>query len=119
MQKAKRERRDNLKPEFEYQPPAAQQPVVNVYHANVAAASSHNQTALVIGFIVGVFGFWGVAHLMNGKVGSGILWLIFGPILAAIAITAVSMLTLGIGAILALPIWLLMVYAQAKSGATR
>ncbi len=124
-----KEKNDNLSPEHEYQPPAPQTPVVNVYNTNYASSSSvaaaggavagsRNQTALIIGFIAGVFGLWGVAHFMNGKIGSGILWLIFGPILAAIAITVFSTITLGIGILLALPIWLLMVYAQAKSGAT-
>lgn len=119
-----KEKNDNLKPEHEYQPPASQTPVVNVYNTNVApsasvaAAGGRNQTALIVGFVAGVFGLWGVAHFMNGKIGSGILWLIFGPILAGIAITVFSTITLGIGILLAIPLWLLMVYAQAKGGAT-
>ena len=124
-----KEKNDNLRPEHEYQPPSSQTPVVNVYNTNIASSSSvaavggtlaggRNQSAFIVGFIAGVFGLWGVAHFMNGKVGSGILWLIFGPILAGIAITVFSTITLGIGLILAIPLWLLMVYAQAKSGAT-
>ena len=123
-----KEKNDNLKPEHEYQPPNSQPGVVNVYNTNVASSSSvaatggalvggRNQSAFIVGFITGVFGLWGVAHFMNGKIGSGILWLIFGPILAGIAITVFSTITLGIGLILAIPLWLLMVYAQAKSGA--
>lgn len=128
MSKVK-EKNDNLNPKYEYRGPEAQAPVVNIYNANVASSSSvagapgyvgsgRNQTALIVGFIAGVFGLWGVAHFMNGKIGSGILWLIFGPILAGIAITVFSTITLGVGLILAIPLWLLMVYAQAKSGAT-
>ncbi|MDE2776219.1 MAG: hypothetical protein OXI77_09795 [Chloroflexota bacterium] len=124
-----KEKNDNLRPEHEYQPPTSQTPVVNVYNTNVASSSSvataggaiaggRNQTALIVGFICGIFGLWGVAHFMNGKIGSGILWLIFGPILAVIAITVFSTITLGIGVLFAIPVWLLMVYAQAKGGAS-
>ena len=79
--------------------------------------TDRNETAFAVGLLAGLFGLWGIAHLINGKVIAGIFWLIVGPTLGGIALTVISAATLGIGLIFALPIWILFVYWQAKSGA--
>ena len=86
------------------------------------AAAEHlteprNQTAFVIGIIAGLCGVWGLSHVLNDKVGMGCLWMIFlGPTLAAI-LGGMAVATAGFGAIVAVPLWLYLVYIQAKNGA--
>lgn len=76
-----------------------------------------NQTALIVGFLAAIFlGIFGLGHLLNGKVGTGILywilgWLIWLPLLVLISLT-------GIGACFALPLHIWVSYSQAKNGAT-
>ncbi len=79
---------------------------------------ARNQTAFVLGAIAGLFGVWGLSHVLNNKVGSGCLWmLIIGPVLAGILGGAI-VATGGLGAVVVVPLWLYIVYAQAKSGAS-
>lgn len=84
-----------------YRPPIAQQ--------------ERNNTAFMLGLIAGTFGFFGVAHILNGKVGTGILLLlagfVWGGIFLGIAVT-------GIGCI-GLILHIVMTYYQADSGAKR
>jgi len=106
----------------------SQQPVINITNtaANTntmnqavggAMAAGVNQTALIIGFLVAIFlGIFGMAHLLNGKIGTGILywilgWVIWFPLMVVIAAT-------GIGACFVIPLHIWVSYSQAKSGAT-
>jgi len=77
-----------------------------------------NQAAFVIGVIAGLFGICGMSYVLNDKVGAGCLWMfIIGPFLALV-LAAYAFVSAGLGTLLVLPIWLLIVYAQAKSGAS-
>ncbi len=77
-----------------------------------------NQTAFAVGVIAGLFGIWGLSYVLNDKVGIGCLWMfIVGPALAAL-LGGLTLATGGLGAIVALPIWLYIVYVQAKNGAS-
>ncbi|MCY4062860.1 MAG: hypothetical protein OXG53_10870 [Chloroflexi bacterium] len=78
-----------------------------------------NKAAFVIGVIIaGLFGICGMSYVLNDKVGAGCLWMfIFGPFLA-LMLAAYAFVSAGLGTLLVLPIWLLIVYAQAKSGAS-
>ncbi len=89
------------------------------YRDGLAAGQApRNQTAFVVGIIAGLFGIWGLAHILNAKVGMGCLWmLIVGPILGGL-LGGLIVATAGIGAVIALPLWLLIVYQQAKNGAS-
>lgn len=92
------------------------------FHAAASAGVSmpqRNDTAFVVGLIGGLFGIWGLAHVLNDKVGMGCLWmLIVGPAIGAI-LGGIAVATAGLGAIVILPLWLYIVYIQAKNGATR
>ncbi len=82
------------------------------------SAPQRNDSAFIIGLIAGLFGIWGLAHVLNGKLGAGCLWmLIVGPLLGAI-LGGIVFATAGLGAIVILPLWLYIVYSQAKNGAT-
>ncbi|MCY4147083.1 MAG: hypothetical protein OXE95_01165 [Chloroflexi bacterium] len=88
-----------------------------------AAASigdaQRNETAFVIGMLGGLFGIWGLAHVLNDKVAPGCLWmLIVGPVVAG-TLGSIVVSTGGIAAVIILPLWLYIVYTQAKSGAAR
>lgn len=91
------------------------------YRAAVAgrySAAPRNETAFILGVIAGLFGIWGLSYVLNDKVGTGCLWMfIVGPGIAALLV-GLTLMTAGLGAILALPLWLYIVYAQAKSGAS-
>ena len=82
-------------------------------------AQPRNQTAFVVGVIAGLFGLWGLAHILNDKVGTGLLWMfIGGPLLLALLYGG-AMMTAGVGLCLALPLHVYLVYVQAKNGANR
>ena len=84
-----------------------------------AGTGTRNETAFVIGVIAGLIGIWGLAHVLNDKVLPGCLWMfIIGPALAAI-LGGIAIATAGIGALVAIPLWLYLVYTQAKNGASR
>ena len=88
------------------------------YQAGLQAQDSRNQTAFVIGIIAGFFGLWGLSYILNKKVGVGCLWmLIVGPALAAL-LGGLIVATGGIAAIVIVPLWLYIVYVQAKNGAS-
>lgn len=77
-----------------------------------------NETAFVVGVIAGLFGIWGLSYVLNDKVGTGCLWMfIVGPGLA-ILLGGLTLATSFVGAIVALPLWLYIVYVQAKNGAS-
>ena len=77
-----------------------------------------NQTAFVIGIIAGFFGIWGLSHVLNDKVGSGCLWMfIVGPGIMML-LAGITLASAGAGAILVFPLWLYIVYMQAKNGAS-
>ena len=79
-------------------------------------AGARNKTAFTIGVLASIFGLWGLAHILNGKIGSGLLWMIFGMPLALGLVMGIA--ATGIGAIVALPLWVYFGYAHAKSGAS-
>ena len=86
--------------------------------ANMKQAEPRNQTAFVVGVIAGLFGFWGLAHILNDKVGKGILWMFIGaPVILGILYGS-AVMTAGIGLIIALPLHIYIVYVQAKNGAS-
>jgi len=79
-------------------------------------APGRNQSAFIIGFIAGCFGIWGLSYVLNGKVGIGCLWMLFiGPFIAAVL--AGLILAFPVFGLLVLPLWLGIVYVQAKNGA--
>ena len=86
---------------------------------DMLAKPTRNDTAFIIGLIAGLFGIWGLALILNDKLGMGCLWMfIVGPLLAGI-LGGIIVFTAGLGAIVALPLWLYIVYSQANNGATR
>jgi len=103
------------------------QPVINVHVNNTANAQAAggqpmmmlqgkrvNQTAFIIGIIASFFGFFGIAHILNGKVGKGILWVILGFIwdVILLALSATVVLScVGLG------IHIYLMYSVAKQGA--
>ena len=90
-----------------------------VHAAAGMAQTGRNETAFIIGVIGGLIGIWGLAHVLNGKVLPGCLWMFFvGPLIGA-ALVGLSVATAGIGLLVALPLWLYIVYTQANSGAAR
>ncbi len=83
-----------------------------------AQAPARNQTAFVVGVVAGLLGIWGLAHVLNDKLLPGCLWMfIVGPLLAAL-LGGLILATAGLGAIVAVPLWLYIVYSQAKNGAS-
>ncbi|MCY4464137.1 MAG: hypothetical protein OXE46_01220 [Chloroflexi bacterium] len=80
------------------------------------AAGARNKTAFTIGLIAGIFGLWGLAHIINDKVGSGIVWMFVGMPIAAILMGGLA--ATGIGAIAVPPLWIYSVYSHAKNGAS-
>ena len=81
-------------------------------------AAPRNETAFIIGIIAGLFGIWGLSYVLNDQVGTGCLWMfIVGPALATL-LAGLTLATGGFGAIAALPLWLYIVYVQAKNGAS-
>ncbi|MCD4686261.1 MAG: hypothetical protein K8S97_10030 [Anaerolineae bacterium] len=75
---------------------------------------AQNGLAFWIGFIAAIFGFFGVAHIINGKLLAGIMWMILGFVWAVIF----AALTLtGIGACITLPLHVVFGYYNAKNGA--
>ena len=77
-----------------------------------------NQTAFVVGVIAGLFGLWGLAHILNDKVGAGLLWMFIGaPVVLGILYGSAA-LTAGIGLCVAMPLHIYVVYVQAKNGAS-
>ena len=86
--------------------------------ANLRQAEPRNQTAFVIGVIAGLFGFWGLAHILNDKVGSGLLWMFIGAPVILSLLYGSAILTAGAGLCVAMPLHIYIVYVQAKNGAS-
>lgn len=76
-----------------------------------------NETAFVVGLLAGLFGLWGLAHILNNKIGTGLLWMFIGAPIVIIFLGALTLLTAGIGGLIALPLHVYIVYRHAKSGA--
>jgi TM2 domain-containing membrane protein YozV len=68
----------------------ANQPVINIINENVnqnlaAMGEERNNVAFIAGLIGGwLFGLLGIAHIFNGKIGQGLLYLFIGTGLLAI-----------------------------------
>ena len=106
------------------------QPVININNSNApvntvgvnvgagVAVVERNQTAFVVGLLVGIFlGTFGIAHIMTGRVGAGIGQMLLGWFLwGFIALTLIG-LSAGLGACLVLPIHIALAYGSANSGA--
>ncbi len=103
------------------------QPVIQITNQNVGNQAAYvappvvrigeerNNSAFIIGVIAGVFGFLGLAHLFNGKVGSGLALLLLGtPIYGFLWLVVLGT---GIG-IFAIPLHFVIVWRHAKSGAS-
>lgn len=85
----------------------------------IGAQPTRNDTAFIIGLIAGLFGIWGLAHILNDKLGMGCLWFfIVGPAIAGVLV-GIIIATGGLAAIVILPLWLYIVYKQASNGAAR
>lgn len=84
-------------------------------HSVTAVVVGSNGLAFWVGAIAAFFGFFGVAHLINGKIGPGIVYLILGFVWDAIAATIAATL---IGACVVIPLHLALVYLNAKNGAS-
>lgn len=76
-----------------------------------------NETAFVVGLLAGLFGLWGLAHILNNKIGTGLLWMFIGAPIIILLLGALTILTAGIGGLIALPLHVYIVYRHAKSGA--
>lgn len=107
-----------------HQPVAPQQPQIiiqNVQNQATQVAASgvgRNDAAFIIGLIIGIIpGFFGVAHIINGKVGTGILLILSSFVWGAIALSIITF-SAGIGSCLVLPLHLYIAYSTAKSGAS-
>lgn len=84
-----------------------------------AKNAERNETAFAVGLIAGLFGLWGLAHILNDKIGTGILWMFIGAPIIMLLLGAITLLTAGIGAIITLPLHVYLVYRHAKNGASR
>ncbi len=80
--------------------------------------TERNETAFTVGLIAGLFGLWGLAHLLNHKVGMGIFWMFIGAPIVLLILAGITVITAGIGAIIALPLHVYFVYRHAKNGAS-
>jgi hypothetical protein len=78
-----------------------------------------NGVAFWVGFLIALFpSIYGVAHLLNGKLGGALKsFLIFSIIWPAIVALLVS-ISAGLCAIVLLPLHVYFAYTQAKEGAT-
>ncbi len=110
-----------------------QQPVIHIVNSPTANANSYqqapqpvvayvdveerNQTAFVLGVLAGIFlTTFGVSHIFNNKVGTGIMWMLLGWFVWAPIALVISAATGGIGACLILPLHILFAYNNAKEG---
>ena len=80
--------------------------------------TERNETAFVVGLLAGIFGLWGLAHILNNKIGTGLLWMFIGAPIIMLILGAITFLTAGIGAIIALPLHVYLVYRHARNGAS-
>ena len=97
------------------------QPVVNITNQAAfvapprpAAREERNNAAFIVGVIAGIFGLLGLAHLFNGKVGSGLALIFLGTPIYGFGWFII--LATGVG-ILAVPLHFVIVWQSAKSGA--
>lgn len=110
---------------------APQQPVVyvNVQNAPVvnataiagtgAAVLQTNGVAFWVGFLVALFtGIYGVAHLINGKIGGAVMSFLLFSVVWPIVIVGTTAVSAGICLIGVLPLHIYFAYTQAKKGAT-
>lgn len=78
------------------------------------AVRTENDTAFWVGFFLAFLGLYGVAHMMNGKPASGLVYMVMGFIWDVIAV----ILTITIvGAVIAIPLHFVLAYSNAKDGA--
>lgn len=112
--------------ELRQQVQQASPPVVHITNQNIGNQAAYvapppvvlreerNNAAFIIGVIAGLFGLLGLAHLFNGKVGSGLALLFLGSPLYAVLWIAI--LATGIG-IFAIPLHFVVIWQNAKRGA--
>jgi TM2 domain-containing membrane protein YozV len=73
---------------------------------------------MIVGFLAALFfGIFGVAHLINGKIGGAVVYFIGGLIWVAVAGIAIT-LTAGLAGCILLPIHIYLAYSWSKKGAT-
>ena len=87
--------------------------------APLSPEPERNQAAFVIGIIAGFFGIFGLAHLLNGKGLNGLAHMFIGGPMIMFTAAAITAVTLGVGALFAVPYWFYAVYWQAENGAAR
>lgn len=80
----------------------------------VYAREERNNAAFIVGVIAGILGLLGLAHLFNGKVGTGLALIFLGTPLYVVFWIAV--LATGIG-IFAIPLHFVVIWQNAKRGA--
>ena len=108
------------------QQPRASQPAVHITNQNagnqaayvapipVRVHEAQNSAAFIVGVIAGFFGFLGLAHLFNGKVGTGLALLFLGtPVYGLLWFGVIST---GLGLFL-IPFHLYIIWKHAKNGA--
>lgn len=113
------------------QAPAQAAPVIHVNVQNTAQAQAgygapmggpmqqRNSTAFVAGLIAGwLFGFFGVAHLFNGKIGAGLGYLVLSIVWWVVA-GVITGITAGFGACVVLPLHWYLVWRNANDGAAQ
>lgn len=75
-----------------------------------------NNTAFIVGFLVAlIFGFFGVSHLFNGRIGSFILYFFLGLLWVAFFVT-LSIVSFGVCALGLLPLHIILAYITSRDG---
>lgn len=104
----------------------ASPPVVQITNQNIGSQAAYvapppvqvreerNNAAFIVGVIAGFFGLLGLAHLFNGKVGTGLALIFLGTPLYAVFWLAV--LATGIG-FFVIPLHFVVIWQNAKRGA--
>lgn len=103
-------------------PSVSQNVSQNVGVGSALAAEDFNKTAFAAGLVTGLFGVMGIAHLLNGRVLSGLVLLIVGTVCYWIFILLLASLLFSIAdalLLLVLGIHLVVIYKSANSGAQK
>ena len=111
------------------------QPTVNITNQQVSTQPRYapesaaqqpqgrNETARMVGCIPALLGIFGISHLLNGKIGEGLLFLlIFTPIywiIGGLIYGTITAGTLGLGLLCTIPIHLLVASSVSNAGANR
>lgn len=103
-------------------------PVININNTARATATNYslpleiqerNQAAYIVGLIAAIFfGTFGVAHILNGKVGSGILYMLLGWFIWLPVVAVISTASAGLALCIIFPLHVLFAARNSQNGAT-